>query len=29
LDIATPWYTLDYTYVMEEGASSLPKPPIK
>ncbi len=29
LDIAVPWYTLDYTYVMEEGASSLPKPPIK
>ncbi len=29
LDVATPWYTLDYTYVMEEGVSSLPKPPIK
>jgi catechol 1,2-dioxygenase len=29
LDVAVPWYTLDYTYVMEEGASSLPKPPIK
>jgi catechol 1,2-dioxygenase len=28
-DVATPWYTLDYTYVMEEGVSSLPKPPIK
>jgi catechol 1,2-dioxygenase len=28
-DVATPWFTLDYTYVMEEGASSLPKPPIK
>jgi catechol 1,2-dioxygenase len=29
IDVAAPWYTLDYTYVMEEGASSLPKPPIK
>jgi catechol 1,2-dioxygenase len=29
LDVVAPWYTLDYTYVMEEGASTLPKPPIK
>jgi catechol 1,2-dioxygenase len=28
-EVAAPWYTLDYTYVMEEGASTLPKPPIK
>ncbi len=28
-DVAAPWYTLDYTYVMEEGASMLPRPPIK
>lgn len=28
LDVVTPWYALDYTYVMEAGASSLPKPPI-
>jgi catechol 1,2-dioxygenase len=25
----TPWYALDYTYVMEEGETMLPKPPIK
>ncbi len=29
LDVTAPWYTLGYTYVMEEGASTLPKPPIK
>ncbi len=28
-DVATPWYSLDYTYVMEQGATVLPKPPIK
>jgi catechol 1,2-dioxygenase len=25
----TPWYSLDYTYVMESGDSVLPRPPIK
>jgi catechol 1,2-dioxygenase len=24
-----PWYSLDYTYVMEPGSTLLPKPPIK
>jgi catechol 1,2-dioxygenase len=24
-----PWYSLDYTYVMESGETLLPKPPIK
>ena len=28
-DVTGPWYTLDYTFVMEPGASVLPKPPIK
>jgi catechol 1,2-dioxygenase len=28
-DINGTWYSLDYTYVMEEGATVLPKPPIK
>ena len=28
-DVSAPWYTLDYTYVMEPGAAVLPKPPIK
>jgi catechol 1,2-dioxygenase len=27
--IAPPWYSLDYTYVMEPGETVLPKPPIK
>jgi catechol 1,2-dioxygenase len=27
--IATPWYALDYTYVMESGETVLPRPPIK
>jgi catechol 1,2-dioxygenase len=27
--IATPWYALDYTYVMEPGETVLPRPPIK
>jgi catechol 1,2-dioxygenase len=27
--IAAPWYSLDYTYVMEPGETVLPKPPIK
>ncbi len=26
---ATPWYSLDYTYVMEPGEALLPRPPIK
>jgi catechol 1,2-dioxygenase len=25
----TPWYSLDYTYVMEPGEAILPRPPIK
>jgi catechol 1,2-dioxygenase len=25
----TPWYSLDYTYVMEPGVARLPRPPIK
>src|SRR6266571_646868 len=25
----TPWYSLDYTYVMERGEAVLPRPPIK
>jgi len=28
-DVATPWFSLDYTYVMEEGEAVLPRPPIK
>jgi catechol 1,2-dioxygenase len=28
-DVATPWYALDYTYVMEQGEAVLPRPPIK
>lgn len=28
-DIKGPWYSLDYTYVLERGATALPKPPIK
>jgi catechol 1,2-dioxygenase len=27
--IDAPWYSLDYTYVMEPGEAVLPKPPIK
>jgi catechol 1,2-dioxygenase len=27
--IASPWYALDYTYIMELGDTVLPKPPIK
>ena len=27
--MATPWYSLDYTYRMEEGPTLLPRPPIK
>lgn len=27
--VAIPWYSLDYTYVMEPGETVLPKPPIK
>ena len=27
--VTTPWYSLDYTYVMEPGETVLPKPPIK
>jgi catechol 1,2-dioxygenase len=28
-DVATPWYRLDYTFVMDAGESRLPRPPIK
>jgi catechol 1,2-dioxygenase len=28
-DVSTPWYTLDYTFVLEPGDAKLPKPPIK
>ncbi|HKP80228.1 MAG TPA: dioxygenase [Phenylobacterium sp.] len=28
-DTPVPWYALDYTYVMEEGPTVLPQPPIK
>lgn len=27
--LPTPWYSLDYTYVMERGEPILPRPPIK
>jgi len=28
-EIGAPWYSLDYTYVMEPGEAVLPRPPIK
>ncbi|AIC27136.1 intradiol ring-cleavage dioxygenase protein [Rhizobium etli bv. mimosae str. IE4771] len=28
-DVAGPWFSLDYTYVMERGEAALPRPPIK
>ncbi|WP_288586616.1 dioxygenase [uncultured Methylobacterium sp.] len=28
-DVPAPWYSLDYTYVMEPGEAVLPRPPIK
>lgn len=28
-DVTGPWYTLDYTFVMEPGVAKLPFPPIK
>jgi catechol 1,2-dioxygenase len=28
-DVGTPWYSLDYTFVMEPGEARLPRPPIK
>jgi catechol 1,2-dioxygenase len=28
-DVTGPWYTLEYTFVMEPGEAKLPKPPIK
>ncbi len=28
-EIITPWYSLDYVYVMEPGEAVLPRPPIK
>ena len=27
--VGAPWYSLDYTYVMEPGEAKLPRPPIK
>jgi hydroxyquinol 1,2-dioxygenase len=27
-DVSGPWYSLDYTFVMEPGATRLPRPPI-
>lgn len=29
LDAVAPWYSLDYTYLMEPGEAVLPRPPIK
>jgi Dioxygenase len=29
LDVTPPWYTLDYTFVMEPGEAKRPVPPIK
>ena len=28
-DVTAPWWTLDYTFVLREGDSALPRPPIK
>jgi len=28
-DVATPWYSLEHTYRLEEGEARLPRPPIK
>lgn len=28
-DVTGPWYSLDYTFVMEPGEAKLPRPPIK
>ena len=28
-DVTPPWYSLDYSFVMEPGEAKLPKPPIK
>lgn len=28
-DVPAPWYSLDYTYVMDPGEAVLPRPPIK
>ena len=28
-DVDAPWYSLDYTYVLEPGVARLPRPPIK
>jgi catechol 1,2-dioxygenase len=27
-DVSGPWYSLDYTFVMEDGSAKLPRPPI-
>jgi catechol 1,2-dioxygenase len=28
-DVETPWYSLEYTFTLEQGAAKLPRPPIK
>jgi catechol 1,2-dioxygenase len=28
-DVSPPWYSLDYSFVMEPGEARLPRPPIK
>jgi catechol 1,2-dioxygenase len=28
-DLAPPWYSLEYTFTMEEGEARLPPPPIR
>lgn len=28
-DVGAPWFSLDYTYVMQPGEATLPRPPIK
>jgi hydroxyquinol 1,2-dioxygenase len=28
LDVTAPWYTLDYTFVVEPGEAKLPRPPV-
>jgi catechol 1,2-dioxygenase len=29
IDVSVPWYSLDYSFVMEPGEARLPRPPIK
>ena len=28
-DVKAPWYSLDYTFIMETGTAKLPRPPIQ